>query len=136
MSAYDEENPLDSFLEMEEQGFAVRRWLVGLISIMGLAAFVGIAWYVYKPGLNFLPDLSIPATVASTAPVAAIQAESDAVEASREESPDGTVTTTAEPAKHPRQAPGLQRPHAVTQGHLAVSGGSHQAIGEVGGIWP
>ncbi len=59
MVVQDEEYPLDSLLEMGEP--APRRWLTGLISITGLAAFVGVAWYVYKPKLDFIPDLSIPA---------------------------------------------------------------------------
>ncbi len=39
---------------------------------MGLAAFVSFAWYVYKPNLDLIPDLSIPAVFASAAPVAEI----------------------------------------------------------------
>ena len=69
-SAHDEEYPLESFLEMEEQETSPRRWLAGLISIMALAAFVGVAWYVYKPDLDSTYDSLVPAVFASTAPVA------------------------------------------------------------------
>ncbi len=98
MSANDQESPLDSLLEMEEQESAVRRWSIGLISIMGLAAFVGVAWYVYQPKLDVDPDLSVPVTFASAAPVAAMQAEPGAVAAARQVSPADAAMATAEPA--------------------------------------
>ena len=69
MSAHDEEHALDSFLEMEEQESAPRRWLAGLISIIGLAAFVGGAWYVYKPDFDSTSHSLVPAVFASAAPV-------------------------------------------------------------------
>ncbi len=98
MSANDQESPLDSLLEMEEQESAVRRWSIGLISIMGLAAFVGVAWYVYQPKLDVNPDLSVPVIFASAAPVAAMQAEPGAVEASPQVSPADAAMAAAEPA--------------------------------------
>ena len=98
MSAYDEESPLDSFLEMEKEEPDVRGWLIGLISIMGLAVFVGVAWYVYQSKLDTTPDLSVPVNFASAAPVAAMQTEPDAVAASRQVSPADAAMAAAEPA--------------------------------------
>ena len=71
MSIQDEEYPLDSFLDLEVS--ESRRWLTGLIWVAGLAAFVGIAWYVYKPNLSFIHDLTTSTVLASAVPIAAIQ---------------------------------------------------------------
>ncbi len=72
MSAHDEEYPLDSLLDMEEQESAPRRRLGGLISLIGLAALVGVTWYVYNTDLDSTSDSLVPAVLASAVPVAEI----------------------------------------------------------------
>ena len=63
------QDPIRSNLDMTERGSGLGRWLIGLISIMVLAAFAGILWYIYDQGVAQRAALAPPVIEAPDGPV-------------------------------------------------------------------
>ena len=65
----DARDPIKSNLDMTERGSGLGHWLIGLISIMVLAAFAGILWYIYDQGVDQQAALAPPVIQAPDGPV-------------------------------------------------------------------
>lgn len=64
----DADDKLDLILDPSDRGGGPARWVIGLISIMVVAAFAGVVWYIYGEGIDRRAGVAPPLIKAPAGP--------------------------------------------------------------------
>ncbi len=66
--SFDTDDKLELTLDPSDRGSGPARWAIGLISIMVLAAFTGVVWYIYGEGVDRRAGAAPPVIKAPAGP--------------------------------------------------------------------